>query len=152
MGTLLYPMGYLTGQLLAFRFRWHEIAASPSVPEGAQNIRMSKKHDEMAKLIDGTHSYGPDDAANLKAQIVDQKQVINSLRAQRADLHEHPMGYGATEQEAIQELEDLLHDWLLDREADEQLRYETETAHHFGGPLEGKPAEPTEEELRTWRR
>ena len=52
---------------------------------------MSKKHDEMAKLIDGTHSYGPDDAANLKAQIVDQKQVINSLRAQRADLHEHPM-------------------------------------------------------------
>jgi septal ring factor EnvC (AmiA/AmiB activator) len=65
-----------------------EIAASPSMPEGAQNIRMSKKHDEMTKLTDGTHSYGPDEAANLKAQIADQKQVINSLRAQLADMHE----------------------------------------------------------------
>ena len=35
----------------------------------------------MTKLIDGTHSYGPDDAANLEAQIAHQKQVIISLRA-----------------------------------------------------------------------
>ena len=63
-----------------------EIAASPSVPD--QNIRMSNKRDEMTKLIDGTHSYGPDDYVNLKAQIADQKQVINSLRAQLADIHE----------------------------------------------------------------
>jgi hypothetical protein len=101
-------MGYLTGQLLAVRF-WVarlrvfampilfwlpiifasallEIAASPSMPD--QNIRMSNKRDEMTKLIDGTHSHGPDDYVNLKAQIADQKQVINSLRAQLADIHE----------------------------------------------------------------
>jgi hypothetical protein len=103
-------MGYLTGQLLAFRFRvarlrvfampilfWlpiifasalFEIAASPSKPERSQNTRMSKKHDEMTRLTDGTHSNGPDDAANLEAQIADQKQVIISLRAQLADMHE----------------------------------------------------------------
>ena len=65
-----------------------EIAASPSMPERSQNIRISKKRDEMTKLTDGTHSYGPDDYVNLKAQIADQKQVINSLRAQLADIHE----------------------------------------------------------------
>ena len=47
---------------------------------------MSKKHDEMTKLIDGTHSYRPDDAANLTALIAHQKEVIISLRAQLADV------------------------------------------------------------------
>ena len=42
----------------------------------------------MTRLTDGTHSYGRDDAAILEAQIADQKQVIISLRAQLADLHE----------------------------------------------------------------
>ena len=65
-----------------------EIAASPYMPEGSRNMRMSKKHDEMTRLTDGTHSYRRDDAANLEAQIADQKQVIISLRAQLADLHE----------------------------------------------------------------
>ena len=62
-----------------------EIAASPSMPD--KNIRISKKRDEMTKLIDGTYLYGPDDS-DLKAQIAVQKQVINSLRAQLADMHE----------------------------------------------------------------
>ena len=54
------------------------IAASPSTPEV----------DDMTKRPDGTHEYGSDDEANLKAQIADQKQVIISLRAQLADMHE----------------------------------------------------------------
>jgi hypothetical protein len=55
-----------------------QIAASPSTPEV----------DDMTKRPDGTHEYGSDDEANLKAQIADQKQVIISLRAQLADMHE----------------------------------------------------------------
>jgi hypothetical protein len=55
-----------------------EIAASPSTAEV----------DGMMKLPDGTHEYGSDDAANLKAQIEDQKQVIILLRAQLADMHQ----------------------------------------------------------------
>jgi hypothetical protein len=66
-----------------------EIVVSPSMLEGSQNIRMSKKPaDEMTRLNDKTQSYGLDDAANLEAQIADQKQVIISLRAQLADMHE----------------------------------------------------------------
>ena len=55
-----------------------QIAASPSTPEV----------DDMTKRPDGTPEYGSDDEANLKAQIADQKQVIISLRAQLADMHE----------------------------------------------------------------
>ena len=51
-----------------------EIAASPSMTERSQNIRMSKKHDEMTKLIDGTHSCRPDDATNLTALIAHKKE------------------------------------------------------------------------------
>jgi hypothetical protein len=55
-----------------------EIAASPFTPEV----------DDMTKLPDGTHECVPDDAANLRAQIANQKQVIILLRAQLADMHE----------------------------------------------------------------
>ena len=65
-----------------------EIAASPSILEGSQDIRISKRQDDMTKLPDGTHDYGPDDAANLSAQIADQEQVIILLRAQLADMNE----------------------------------------------------------------
>ena len=65
-----------------------EIAASPSMPERPQSIRTSNKHDEMTKLTDGSHSYEPDDVTDLTAQIEHQKQIIISLRAQIADMHE----------------------------------------------------------------
>jgi hypothetical protein len=42
----------------------------------------------MTKLLDGTHEYRPEDVANLEAQIADLKQIIISLRAQLADMHQ----------------------------------------------------------------
>jgi ribosomal protein L29 len=39
-------------------------------------------------MLDGTYEYRREDVANLVAQIADLKQVIISLRAQLADMHQ----------------------------------------------------------------
>jgi hypothetical protein len=58
-----------------------------------KDIRMSRNYYQLpnkdpATLLAKHDNYGPEDAANLKAQIADLKQVIISLRAQLADMHE----------------------------------------------------------------
>ena len=70
-----------------------EIVALSSMPVRSKDLRMSRNHQhlshkDMTKLLDGTYEYMPDDIANLEAQIADQKQVIISLRAQLADMHD----------------------------------------------------------------
>ena len=65
----------------------------PSFPEQFKDIRMLRNYHQLPKenpatLLDKTDEYRPEDIANLKAQIADLKQVIISLRAQLAHMHE----------------------------------------------------------------
>jgi hypothetical protein len=63
------------------------------MPERSKDPRISRNdhhlsHEDTIKLLHGTREYIPDDTANLKARIADQKQVIISLRAQLAEMRE----------------------------------------------------------------
>jgi predicted component of type VI protein secretion system len=55
---------------------------------------MSRNHHQppnegSATLFDKTDEYRPEEVANLRAEIADLKQVIISLRAQLAEMHEY---------------------------------------------------------------
>ena len=90
--TLLVSIGLTTNRFVMPILFWlpsifvsalFEFSASPSIPEQFKDIRMSKNHHQppnegSATLFDKTDEYRPEEVANLRAEIADQKQVIIS--------------------------------------------------------------------------